>query len=80
MANKLPANKVNELTIAIQQVLIDAEKHILKNFPDTITEKEREFLQVHLPKKKLTPNGETILNAEIDRRRTYYTESQKLFK
>ncbi|WDF78977.1 Fpg/Nei family DNA glycosylase [Mucilaginibacter sp. KACC 22773] len=80
IANKIPEEKINILTYAIKQVLMDAEAHILKNFPDTITEKERDFLKVHLPKQKLTPNGEAILVAEIASRKTYYTEGQQLFE
>ena len=80
IADKIPEDKVKILAKAIPKVLTDAEAHILKNFPDTITEKERDFLKVHLPKHKLTPAGETILHAEIASRRTYYTASQELFE
>lgn len=80
VANKIPKEKIDVLTKAIDTVLTDAEKHISKNFPDTITEKERDFLQVHLPKHKVTPLGEPILKAEIDSRKTYYTADQVLFE
>jgi formamidopyrimidine-DNA glycosylase len=80
IAEKIPQEKINILTKAIKRVLTDAEAHIHKNFPDTITEKERDFLQVHRPKHKLTLNGEPILVAEIASRKTYYTEDQKLFE
>jgi formamidopyrimidine-DNA glycosylase len=79
-ADKIPGKKIDELTKAIHTVLIDAENHILKNFPDTITEKERDFLQVHRPKKKETLKGEPIRIAEIDKRKTYYADSQQLFE
>jgi formamidopyrimidine-DNA glycosylase len=61
-------------------VLRHAENHIVQNFPDTITEKERDFLQVHRPKQKLTLAGEEILKADINKRKTYYTESQVLIE
>lgn len=80
IAAKIPEEKIKVLTKAIPKVLKDAEAHILKNFPDTITEKERDFLKVHLPKHKLTPKGEPILVAEIATRKTYYTEGQELFE
>ncbi|QEC74720.1 DNA-formamidopyrimidine glycosylase family protein [Mucilaginibacter ginsenosidivorax] len=80
IAAKIPEAKIDTLTKAIKQVLTEAEAHILQNFPDTITEKERDFLKVHLPKHKLTPNGEPILVAEIASRKTYYTEGQELFE
>lgn len=78
-ADKIPEDKVAVLTKAIKTVLTDAENHILKMFPDTITEKERDFLLVHLPKHKQNPAGETILKAEIDSRKTYYTDTQELY-
>ena len=80
IANKIPERNIDVLTKAIESVLTNAEKHISQMFPDTITEKERDFLQVHLPKHKLTPVGEDILKAEIDKRKTYYTADQVLFE
>ncbi|MDB5141100.1 MAG: hypothetical protein JWR12_3016 [Mucilaginibacter sp.] len=79
-ANKIPEDKIDVLTKSIPKVLTDAEKHIRQNFPDTITEKERDFLQVHLPKHKVTPAGETILKVVLNSRKTYYTEGQELFE
>jgi formamidopyrimidine-DNA glycosylase len=79
-ANKIPKGKIEALTKAIATVLRNAEDHIMHNFPDTITEKERDFLQVHRPKQTLTLAGEDILKADIDKRKTYYTESQELFE
>jgi len=80
IAAKIPEEKIAVLTKAIKKVLTEAEAHILKNFPDTITEKERDFLKVHRPRHKETLNGETILIAEIASRKTYYTEGQELFE
>jgi len=79
-ADKIPKKKIDDLTKSITTVLTDAEAHISKLFPDTITEKERDFLQVHRPKKKETLSGEPILTAEIDKRKTYYTAAQQLFE
>ncbi|NCD68263.1 DNA-formamidopyrimidine glycosylase family protein [Mucilaginibacter agri] len=80
IAAKIPNEKIMVLTKAVKKVLTDAEAHIRQNFPDTITEKERDFLQVHLPKHKVTPNAEEILVAEIASRKTYYTKAQELFE
>ncbi|TSJ41052.1 Fpg/Nei family DNA glycosylase [Mucilaginibacter corticis] len=80
IAAKIPEQKIRDLGKAISQVLTDAEAHIRKNFPDTITEKERDFLKVHLPKHKLTPKGEPILVTEIAKRKTYYTAGQELYE
>ena len=65
---------------SIKAVLEDAEDYILNLFPDTITEKERDFLQVHRPKQEHTLSGESILKAEIKSRKTYYTATQELFE
>jgi formamidopyrimidine-DNA glycosylase len=79
-ANKIPKENIRVLSRAIESVLTNAEKHILHNFPDTITEKERDFLQVHRPKQTLTLSGEAILKTEINKRKTYYTADQTLFE
>jgi len=79
-ANKIPDKKIDDITKAIHTVLTDAENHILKNFPDTISEKERDFLQVHRPKKKETLEGEPIRVEEIDGRKSYFADSQKLYE
>lgn len=79
-ADRIPKERINKLTEVIATVLKDAEDHISGIFPDTITEKERDFLQVHLPKHKQTPSGEDILKAKIDSRQTYYVADQKLFE
>ncbi|MFB0495984.1 hypothetical protein ABID99_002221 [Mucilaginibacter sp. OAE612] len=52
----------------------------VKTFRITITEKERDFLQVHRPKQTLTLSGEPILKAELDKRKAYYVDSQELFE
>jgi formamidopyrimidine-DNA glycosylase len=80
IANKIPEENIKVLTKAIHTVLTKAEHHILKNFPDTITEKERDFLQVHRPRETVTLAGEEILKAEIKKRKTYYTAGQVLFE
>lgn len=80
IAAKIPEKKIGVLTKAIEEVLVEVEAHIRKNFPDTITKKERDFLKVHLPKHKVTPKGEPVLVAEIAKRRTYYTAGQELFE
>jgi formamidopyrimidine-DNA glycosylase len=79
-SNKIPANKVKELAKSIRSVLEDAEKQILKATPDIISGEFRDFLQVHLPKKKETPKGEVIQQKEVGGRKTYYTEGQELFE
>jgi formamidopyrimidine-DNA glycosylase len=80
IANKIPEENIKVLIKAIHSILTKAEHHILKNLPDTINEKERDFLQVHRPKETLTLVGEEIMKAEIKKRKTYYTADQMLFE
>jgi len=78
-SNKIPPDKVRQLVKSIKKVLEDAEKHILNHNPDIISGEYRDFLQVHQPKRKQTPAGETIHQKPVGSRKTYYTDSQELF-
>jgi len=78
-SNKIPADKVKQLTKSIKKVLEDSEKQILKNTPDIISGEFRDFMLVHQPKKKQTPAGETIHQKPVGQRKTYYTDVQELF-
>ncbi|MES2112955.1 MAG: DNA-formamidopyrimidine glycosylase family protein [Bacteroidota bacterium] len=78
-SNKIPADKVRQLAKSIKKILEDAEKQILKDNPDIISGEFRDFMQVHQPKKKQTPAGETIHQKPVGSRKTYYTDSQELF-
>jgi formamidopyrimidine-DNA glycosylase len=80
MSNKIPADKVEVLIKSIKSVLEDAEKEILKANPDIITGEVRDFLIVHQPRKKTTPQGKTIHQKEVSSRKTYYTDEQQLFE
>jgi len=79
-SNKIPADKVEVLAKSIKSVLEDAEKEILKANPDIISGEVRDFLIVHQPRKKTTPQGKTILQKEVSSRKTYYTDEQELFE
>lgn len=72
--------QVADLAKAIKSVLIDAEKHILKHHPDLITGEVRDFLKIHNHHKEKSPTGKPILVEEINGRKTYYTEEQKLYE
>jgi formamidopyrimidine-DNA glycosylase len=79
-SNKIPADKVEELVKTIKSVLEDAEKEILKVNPDIISGEVRDFMIVHQPRKKTTPDGKTIHQKELSSRKTYYTDEQELFE
>lgn len=79
-ANKIPADVVKKLVGAIKSVLEHAEKEILKANPDIISGEVRDFLIVHQPRKKTTPQGKIIHQKEVSSRKTYYTDEQELFE
>lgn len=78
-SNKIPEEKVKQLVHSIDKVLKYAEEKTLKDHPDIISGEFRDFLQVHQPKKKTTPAGETIHQKPVGSRKTYYTDGQELF-
>ena len=78
-SNKIPVYKMKQLARSIKSVLEDAEKQILTNRPDIISGEYRDFLKVHQPRKKETPDGKLIHQKPVGSRKTYYTEEQELF-
>jgi formamidopyrimidine-DNA glycosylase len=78
-SNKIPEAAVKSLLKSITSVLGHAEKKILEHDPHVINGEYRDFLQVHLPKKKATPKGEIIHQKPVGSRKTYYTDKQELF-
>ncbi|MDB5122151.1 MAG: DNA-formamidopyrimidine glycosylase [Mucilaginibacter sp.] len=79
ISNKIPETAVKRLANSISSVLEHAEKKILEHDPHVISGEYRDFLKVHLPKKKETPKGETIYQKPVGSRKTYYTDGQELF-
>ncbi|CAM3656355.1 DNA-formamidopyrimidine glycosylase family protein [Mucilaginibacter galii] len=79
IASKIPDANVKVLAKSVKGVLKNAEKQILKDNPDRISGEFRDFLQVHLPKHKTTPQGEAILQKTLSSRKTYYTDAQEMF-
>ncbi len=79
IANKISPLSAQKLAKSVKKVLENAQKQIQKANPNIISGEFRDFLNVHQPKKKETPNGEKIL-IEKGTRKTYYVEEQELFK
>ncbi|HYG16155.1 MAG TPA: DNA-formamidopyrimidine glycosylase family protein [Bacteroidia bacterium] len=75
----IPDAKIKELIKSSKNVLKDAIKQIKKADPDIIAGEVRDFLLVHIPKKTETEKGEKILVKEINKRKSYYTESQEMY-
>ena len=78
--NKIPPEKIKTLVKSIKKVLKDAEKKIKKTHPNLISGEIRDFLVLHHSKLKKSPTGAIIETGEINKRKTYYTNEQVLYK
>lgn len=76
----LPATAVKKLVKSIPLILTAAQRQLEKQNPGSLAEGKRDFLEVHVPKKKATFSGEKIIKGDINGRSTYYTKSQELYK
>ncbi|MCF0054642.1 DNA-formamidopyrimidine glycosylase family protein [Dyadobacter sp. CY356] len=79
ISSKIPKEAVARLAKAIKDVLINAEKEILKSNPDIISGEIRDFMAVHNSKRKTSPTGAEIINEKIGGKSTYYTDEQELY-
>jgi formamidopyrimidine-DNA glycosylase len=77
--DKIPDKKIESLNEAIKSVLRDAEEQIKKTDPDLISGEIRHFLKVHNSKKSHSPTGDKIKIAQLNSRKTYYTDEQQEF-
>lgn len=80
IGNRVPDTHLRKLSKAIKSVLTKAEKKILKSNPGIITGEVRDFLDIHHPKKELSPTGGKIKMEVVGGRKTYFTDEQVLFK
>jgi formamidopyrimidine-DNA glycosylase len=79
VSNKIPANKIKALATAVKQVLKKAIQQIHKEAPGIIGGEMRDFLLIHHPGKKKSPEGALIKTTATGGRKTYYTNEQELF-
>jgi formamidopyrimidine-DNA glycosylase len=79
-SNKIPPQKIKDLSRSIKKVLKDAEKQIIKTHPDIISGEVRDFLNIHNSRKKHSPTGAAIHFTTANSRKTYYTDEQELYK
>ena len=80
ISNAIPSKLVEVLLNSIKAVLTDAVKKISKSNPGQLTGENREFMKIHLPKTEKTVKGETIIVDKKGARKSYYVDSQKVFK
>jgi formamidopyrimidine-DNA glycosylase len=79
IAGKIPTEKVRQLQSSIKSVLLNAIEEIRFKNPDAISGEVRDFLKVHISSKEITDKGEIIRFAELNSKKTYYTENQVLY-
>lgn len=79
-AGKLPPEAVRTLATAIPQVLKDAIAELRQRHPEMVSGEYREFLKVHRPELKTSPTGARIIKENIQSKRTYYTDEQRLYQ
>jgi formamidopyrimidine-DNA glycosylase len=79
VSGKIPQEKLTDLYNAIPFIMTWAIENIQKISPDIINGEERSFLNVHVPRKKNTDNGDRIIVKTVASKTTYFTDKQKLY-
>lgn len=79
IANRLPAEKVDELFRATLDVIAFAVESFDADNPGSISGEQRDWLCVHVRGKRTTARGETIETVDINGRKSYVASSQKLY-
>jgi len=80
IAPKIPEKKLKELHKSIEKVLTHGEKELRKINSDELLVEKRDFMKVHNHKRSETPDGEQIIKGKVGSAKTYYTESQVVYK
>jgi formamidopyrimidine-DNA glycosylase len=79
VSGKIPEEKLTDLYKAIPFIMTWAIENIQKISPNIINGEERSFLNVHVPRKNNTDNGDKIIVKTIATKKTYFTDKQKLY-
>lgn len=81
VSKNIPADKVKDLYNSIRSVTKEATAELskLKTNDEVFEMENKDHRFVHNPKRKESPDGESILSGKIGSSKTYYTESQKMF-
>ncbi len=79
IVGKIPDRVIDDLLIAISNVLTDAIEQIKRRSPDAISGEVRDFLRVHNPKRSNSPTGFPIKTEKVASRTTYFTEEQVFY-
>jgi formamidopyrimidine-DNA glycosylase len=76
---KIPHSAIDTLIRSMRTVLIDAIDQIRRANPDIISGEVRDFLKVHNPHRRQSPNGRPILKEQVASKTTYFTDEQVLY-
>lgn len=79
IASKIPEESIKKIIKSTKAVLLDAIVEIRKIGPETISGEIRSFLKVHTANSK-TPTGYTINVIQLNGKKTYFTDEQKLYE
>ncbi|MDP3580529.1 MAG: DNA-formamidopyrimidine glycosylase family protein [Ignavibacteria bacterium] len=79
IVGKLPDAVIDDLVNSIRIVLLDAIEEIKKKKPEIISGEIRDFLIVHNPFRRTSPEGHVIIKEQIASKTTYYTDEQILY-
>jgi formamidopyrimidine-DNA glycosylase len=80
ICKKIPPEAIKKLARSIKKVLREAVKEIERKEPDLISGEVRDFLPIHNHKSKQSPGGAPIRKTEVNKRVTYYTDEQELYR
>lgn len=80
VGSKIPDEYIHKIVDSCKKVLNDAIAQIKAIEPDIISGEIRSFLNVHTSKKSQSPTGYPIKIEVQDKRQTFYTDEQLLFK
>jgi formamidopyrimidine-DNA glycosylase len=79
VVGRIPDRVIDELVVAIKNVLTDAIGEIKRRSPNTFSREIRDFLRVHNPHRSKSPTGHPIMRDKVGSRITYFTEEQVLY-
>jgi formamidopyrimidine-DNA glycosylase len=79
VVGKIPGSAVDALAAALRTVLNDAISEIKKINPDVTSGEIRDFLKIHNPELKHSPNGRPIVKEQVASKTTYSTDEQIIY-
>ena len=79
-ANKIPDDKIKELSVTIKKMLKAEISRIYKKFPGKINVEVKDFLLIHSKVHTHSPTGAKIKTVQKGMMKTYFTDEQELYE